>query len=156
VKYPVVCGALLLAMAIPMLMAQSNAEDEVRKAMADKTAAIVHKDAAALNRLYADDYYRISDTGRVMGKADFIKRVMDPSNQEKKVDLSDVKIRVYGDVAVVTGLGAGTFTSKRTPEVHRGPEERFLAVWVKHNGAWQKTVGSYTSTVQVPSDIYQR
>lgn len=43
------------------MSAQDSEEQEVRKAMDDNFAAIIHKDAAALNQQYTDDYYRVGD-----------------------------------------------------------------------------------------------
>jgi ketosteroid isomerase-like protein len=47
---------------------------------------------------------------------------------------SDVKVRVYGKTAVMTGRfnAKGTFKGK-TIDVR----ERYTAVWVKQNGRWQ-------------------
>ena len=47
-------AALLFAGA---LNAQDSAEKEVQKAMDDNFAAIIHKDSAALNRQYTNDYF---------------------------------------------------------------------------------------------------
>lgn len=155
-RYLFAYGALIFLVAPLTAFAQSRTEDEVRKAMADNIAAVTHKDAATLNRLYAEDYYRIGDAGRTEGKADFLKLIMDPGNTVEKVDRSDVKIRIFGDVAVVTGVDATTGKSKRNPELHQGPRERFTEVWVNHNGAWQKTVAQFTSTSQVPASVYRQ
>lgn len=67
------CGALLFAGA---LNAQDSAGKEVRKAMDDNFAAIMHKDGAALNRQYTNDYFRIGETGSVSGKTEYIASVV--------------------------------------------------------------------------------
>lgn len=131
--------------------AQSNPEEEVRQAMADNVNAQIHRDAAALQRQYADDYYRIGVTGRVWDKAAYMKAVMGPEGgQSRKLDRSDVKIRIFGNVAVATGFGSLSGEGNSAPRT-----SQFLEVWVKRNGNWQKTVASYTSTTPLPASAYQ-
>ncbi len=134
--------------------AQDSAEQEVRKAMDENFAAILHKDAEALNRQYTDDYFRIGDTGKVTGKAETIKVFTDPDFKMMKLERSEVKIRAYGDAAVVTELvtSKSEFKGKTT-----GPEfvARQTTVWVKRNGAWQKAVFQMTSTTPIPASAYE-
>ena len=143
--------AVLLVVAIGA-NAQDSSEREVRKAMDDNFAAIVHKDAAALNRQYTDDYFRTGDTGKVTGKADFIATVMNPDFDITKLESSDVKIRVYGNVAVVTELvtqSAGPKGKAQTVHVSRQ-----TVVWLKQDGVWKKHVFQITSTTPIPESAY--
>jgi ketosteroid isomerase-like protein len=131
---------------------QDSAEKEVRKAMEDNFAAIMHKDAAALNRQYTDDYLRVSETGTVSGKSEFIASVMNPDFEITKLEPSEVKIRVYGNVAVVTELVSSTAGPKgKTPTQHGS---RQTVVWVKQHDVWQKHVLQMTSTTPVPESAY--
>ncbi len=132
--------------------AQDSAEKEVQKAMEDNFAAIIHKDGAALNRQYTDDYYRISETGAVSGKSEFTASVMNPDYVVTKLEPSDVKIRVYGNVAVVTELVTSIGGPKgKTPAQH---VSRQTVVWVKQHNTWQKHVLQMTSTTSVPESAY--
>jgi len=142
-------AALLFA---GVLNAQDSAEKEVRKAMDDNFAAIIHKDATALNHQYTDDYFRIGDTGKVSGKADFIASVMSPDYEMTKLEASDVKIRVYGNVAVVTELvtSAGGLRGK----THTEHVSRQTAIWLKQDGVWKKHVFQTTSTTPIPESAY--
>jgi ketosteroid isomerase-like protein len=132
--------------------AQGSAEQQVKKAMDENFASIIHKDAEALNRQYTDDYFRTGDTGKVRGKAETIKDFTDPDLKIIKLERSDVNIRVYGDVAVVTELvtSVGEFKGKTGPE----HSARQTVVWVKRNGAWQKAVLQITSTTPIPASAY--
>jgi ketosteroid isomerase-like protein len=58
--------------------------------------------------------------------------------------ISDLKIRVYGDAAIVTGRSAqeGTENGK-----DYSGNYRFTRVYVKQNGAW-KTVALQTTLIQ--------
>jgi ketosteroid isomerase-like protein len=112
----VLAGVAALLFVGTAAKAQDSAEKEVRKAMDDNFAAIIHKDADALSRQYTDDHYRIGETGKVSGKSEFIANATNPNYETSKLEASDVKIRVYGNVAVVTALITGTGAPK---ERHR-------------------------------------
>ena len=122
---------------------QDSPERQIRKAMDENDAAVMHKDADALNRIYGDDYFRISVTGKTQGKAETLKHLMNPDLKPAKLERSNVKIRFYGDVAVVTALV--------TDHIHT---EWTTAVWVKRNGAWQRAVLQMTSTIPIPASEY--
>jgi len=132
--------------------AQDSPEKEVQKAMDDNFAAIIHKDAAALSRQYTDDYFRIGEAGRVAGKSAFIASATNPDYETTKLEASDVKIRVYGNVAVVTALITGTGGPKgKTPAMHSA---RQTIVWLKQDGVWKKHVVQMTSTTPIPESAY--
>ena len=120
--------------------------------MDDNLAAIIHKDAAALNRQYTDDYFRTSETGRVSGKSEFIANAINPDYETTKLEASDVKIRVYGNVAVVTELVTATGAPKgKTPTEHVA---RQTVVWLKQEGVWQKHMLQTTSTTPIRESAY--
>lgn len=87
------CVAVLLFVGT-VANAQDPAEKEVQKAVDDNLAAIMHKDAAALSRQYTDDYFRVSETGKVSGKSEFLAVATNPDFEITKLEASDVKIRV--------------------------------------------------------------
>jgi ketosteroid isomerase-like protein len=146
-----VCVAALLFV-VTAANGQDSAEKEVQKAMDDNFAAIIHKDAAALNRQYTDDYCRIGETGTVSGKSESIATAMNPEYETTKLEASDVKIRVYGNVAVVTELvmSAGGFKGKVPTE----NVARQTIIWLKQNGVWKKHVFQTTSTTPIPESDY--
>jgi ketosteroid isomerase-like protein len=135
-----------------VVYAQDSAEKDVRKAMDDNFAAIMHKDAAALGRQYTDDYYRISESGKVSGKAETIANFTNPDFVVTKLQPSDVQIRVHGNVAIVTELvtSVGGPTGKATTE----HTSRQTVVWVKQHDMWQKHVLQMTSTTPIPESAY--
>lgn len=61
---------------------------------------------------------------------------------------SDVKVRVYGNGAVVTGLvkiaGEGAEAETR---------ERFIQMWVEHRGKWRMVAGQITSVARADSAL---
>ena len=132
--------------------AQDSAEKEVRKVTEDNIEAIIRKDAAVLNRQYTDDYFRITATGKVSGKSETIAGFLNPEFEITNIKESDVKIRIYGNVAVVTELITATAGPKgKTPTELASWH---TVVWVKQHGVWQKNVLQETSTTPIPASYY--
>jgi ketosteroid isomerase-like protein len=57
---------------------------------------------SVVDRLLADDYLGISANGTLETKADELTRRRTGSYHITQLDLSDIKVRIYGDTAVVT------------------------------------------------------
>ena len=81
----------------------SKVKEELQKLFADLNEAIVKKDRAALERIYADEFLFVHGNGYVVNKADQIKRILsnDPisSTPIPAPALDDLK--TYGDVAIL-------------------------------------------------------
>ena len=61
-------------------------------------------DAAAMDPMLADDYVGLTLQGKVNTKAQQLRRMRERRIVFERMDLSEIKIRISGDVAVVTGL----------------------------------------------------
>jgi ketosteroid isomerase-like protein len=59
-------------------------------------------DISTVDRLLADDYLGISANGTLETKADELAKRRSGSLHITVLDLSDIKVRIYGDTAVVT------------------------------------------------------
>jgi ketosteroid isomerase-like protein len=94
---------LLLAAAAPSASA-GTAEDEKAVAAIDTQyqAAVAKNDAAAMDRILADDFILVTGKGKVYTKADLLKEARDAKTTYERQDDIDQKVRVYGDTAVVT------------------------------------------------------
>jgi len=130
--------SLTMMLLVGVAIAQSSEEQQVRKSIDEQYKAVVDKDAATLNRLYADDYMRIGTSGETLSKAEVIKILVGGDFTVTHTELSDLKFRLYGDVAVVTGVS--TFTGMLKGEDAQTHNDRFTQVWVKRNGGWQMTL----------------
>jgi uncharacterized protein (TIGR02246 family) len=147
--FATVCLSLLLC--VPIAIAQQAEEEEVRRAVNEYDNAIQHQDAAALARLYSDDYLRIGASGKLQNKAEAINGITNPRSKITHHEYSDLGIRTYGNAAAVTGISKSTREANGTSEEQ---EERFLQVWAKRNGVWQMTVQQRTSTKPIPASAY--
>lgn len=87
----------------------------------------VRGDMAAFDRIFADDYTSTHSNGRVMTKAEEKAYVTSAISNSKfaAITTDDVKVRVYGDTAVITG--------RVTVKGRSGSERqsRYTTVWVK-------------------------
>ena len=94
----------------------------------------VRADLEALEATYADSYTFTDPTGRVSGKREMMASFRSGAIKTTFQEISDIRVQVYGDAAVVTGL----LRSRATRDGRdSGGTFRFTRVWVKQNGRWQ-------------------
>jgi type II secretory pathway pseudopilin PulG len=105
--------ATALAIALPSLVlaqagANAKAEQQVLQAEKDRFAAMIKVDEAALNRLLADDLTYTHSNANMQTKAQFIADLKSGAIKYVSVVPSepDWKVRVYGTVAIVSGVAA--------------------------------------------------
>jgi ketosteroid isomerase-like protein len=113
---------------------QDAVKQELIKVENDWKQAVVKRDATTLRRLYADDYMSTDSEGMVWNKAEDVEIDTTGVSQITAYNLDDLKVRLYGDVAVVTGRG----TSKGTLHGRAASAQtRFTDVFVKRDARWQ-------------------
>src|ERR1700691_2688828 len=81
---------------------RENAHKEIEGLELDWRQAQLTNDIPAVERLLADDYLGISDNGTLETKADELTRRRSGTLKITQLNLSDIKVRIYGDTAVVT------------------------------------------------------
>jgi ketosteroid isomerase-like protein len=113
---------------------QTAAEKELIKVENDWSTAWAKNDAKFLDQLYATEYLATSSEGTVYNKIDGIKDDTSPEYTEKSFVLSDLKVHIYGETAVVTGHNSVKF--KKGGKVEQ-IEARFTDVFVKRDSRWQ-------------------
>ncbi len=113
---------------------QSEAEAKIRRLENEWVQLAVHNDGAGYGRLLADEFISIRADGVVKTKADRIKAFSSGSIQTEVLELSDMQVRTYGNVAVVTGLA----TRKDTIDGKaRDFQYRYTRVWILRDDKWQ-------------------
>jgi ketosteroid isomerase-like protein len=123
-----------------------SAEQELIRLENDWANAWVKHDVAFFERIEADDYTWTSPQGEVWTKprdVAFVRSLDSVKDITMSYVTTEVKVRVYGDAAVVTGLDTIKETNKGK-EVNR--QERWTNTWVKRAGQWQCVAG-HTSVV---------
>jgi len=96
--------------------------------------AIILNDVSQMDHLLADDYMGISANGTVETKTQVLALRKAGTVRIKSLDLNDLKVRVYGDTAVVT--------SKADLEGTNGQSDisgnyRYTRVYNKRYGQWK-------------------
>ena len=138
-------AAVLVASAGPVgAQAASSAavEEQIKKIEKDRAAAVTRADVAALDAVTSDDYSLIDRNGRVRDKAQTMSAIKTGDIKITSNEVSDLKVRVYGDTAVVTGRAdtKGTIGGKDVS----GPM-LFTRVYVKKSGRWQSVAFQQTA-----------
>ncbi len=112
----------------------ANAEQEVTQLTDQYIAALKGKDAAALERIWADDLTFITLRGDVQTKAQRLADIQSGANRFDSLESTDRTVKVYGDTAVMTSL--------TTLKGQYGGQEasgrfRVMNVFVRRGGRWQ-------------------
>ena len=107
--------------------------------------AYVRGDADALDNLCSDDLIVTMTDMQVLNKAASIRIVRSGKVKFQRYQTSDIRIRVYGDAAVVTGRLARTRNAQGR-EVN--DNWRFTKVYVRRDGKW-RVVAWHASTVAI-------
>jgi ketosteroid isomerase-like protein len=110
----------------------------------ERIQAQISADAAALDRLYAEDFIGIGPSGTVRVKRQVIADLTSGSLRFQSITTDDVQWRVYEDTAVETGCSTmnGQDRGKTVPR-----DNRFTRVWVKRLGRWQLVANHYSLLV---------
>lgn len=140
--------ALLLAAATPVFTQTpakttdqtANIEQTVLQLTRDWLDAEERHDRTTLQRIIADDFQGTTPMGNTVGKAEVLPR---EGSGGLSLTPSELKARVFGDTAIVTGHGVGKSGEKR--------EARFTVIYTLRDGRWQMVAG-HLSAVPPPQD----
>jgi hypothetical protein len=137
--------AALFAVAALPAAAQSCtgtvSEDEAQRAEDARYAAQTSNDFAAMERLFGDDLVYIHSSAAVDDKASYIESMRSGTVKYKVMRRSDVKVRTYGCLALITG-NADFDVNVKGQDL--SVPLRFHTVWAKRPGglqfiSWQAT-----------------
>jgi ketosteroid isomerase-like protein len=137
---------LLLAVAMPgQTQGDKNSVEQALIQMEhDWSRADTEKDAATLDRILADDWIGIDFEGTVLTKPQALRDINSGSASLESTVLSDMKVRIYGNTAIVTG------TDTEKSEYHgKDSSGKYLwtDVFVFRNGRWQAVSSQSTRLV---------
>jgi ketosteroid isomerase-like protein len=91
--------------------------------------------------LMSDDYVITMEDGSVYGKVGFISHTAQPSEKVAVVEFGDLKIRMHGDAAVVTGSYHEQGESAGKPYDYH---DRMTDLWMKVDGKWKLVASHYS------------
>lgn len=96
--------------------------------------AIVRKDRAAIERNMSDDFRQIDGDGDIETKASFVAGLVSPKLTINPYTVEDFEVRLYGDVALLSGRTrmTGTYDGKAFASHYR-----YIDVYVRSQATWK-------------------
>jgi len=138
---------LVLAVAViaqtPAQPTSGSVEQELIKLEQDWANALVKSDLAFLDRILAEDWTATDQDGTFYSRAQYLAYLKSGEEVASSTVFDDIKVRVYGDAAVVTGRSTfkGTLKGKDI-----SGQDRYTDTFVKRAGRWQ-CVASHWSRI---------
>jgi ketosteroid isomerase-like protein len=113
---------------------EDRARQELIRVASEWDRAMVGNDAEAIGRYMAEDWIIIGSDGSVGDKPTFLQLVKSGTLSHDEMTSEDVRVRVYGDTAVVTarGVSGGKYQGQAFREV-----ERSSCVFVRQEEHWR-------------------
>jgi len=118
------------------------AEREVRQTIQKYRTALLQRDAATLEQIWADDYTFTNGAGETLSKAERLANLKSGATSLGSIsEDEDIKVRVYGKVAVATSRVTikGQYSGKQASGQYRS-----IHVWVKGAAGWQLVANQLT------------
>jgi ketosteroid isomerase-like protein len=94
-----------------------------------------------LASLLADDFVITVEDGNTYSKTGYISHSAEPTVHVEVAEMSDLKVRMHGSTAVVTGAYHERGESNGKRYEYR---DRFTDVWMKSGGKWQVVASHYS------------
>ncbi len=128
-------------------------ETDIKKLVTDTAAALAKNDAAALEKLYADNYMLVNLDGSVQNKAERIGSIKSGDTKFDSFAYDEVTVRTNpegtGAVVIARATASGINKGKKTDGTIRVTQ-----VWSKTKDGWQQVSGhatQITSTAASPA-----
>jgi len=123
---------------------KAGTEQALMQLERDWTAAALNKDAAALDKILADDWVGQNPAGTAT-KTEALADLRSGDNKIESETMGDMKVRVFGDTAVVTGSDdeKSSYKGKDTSGHYTWTD-----VFVKRHGRWQAAASQGTVVPQ--------
>jgi ketosteroid isomerase-like protein len=137
----------LIVVAVSPALA-GNPEKEVLAAQETWRQAMLTKDPAAFDKVFHPALHYGHSIGLVENKTQATDHVLKSTTIYKAVELTDTKVNVRGDVAVVTGKAHYEKHPKNQPVLHQNLV--ILSVWVKTPNGWQMIARQSTEPKPTP------
>lgn len=140
--------ASLAVCALPWAAAQNSPETSSSNILALENqwnGAYKRSDIATMNSLLADDFIITVEDGSTFSKPGYIAHNGDSTIHVEISEMSDLKVRMHGNAAVVTGSYHEKGTDKTKAYEYR---DRFTDVWMNIKGRWQVIASHYSIPVK--------
>ena len=133
-KALVVIAVVVFSQVIALAAQDSKIVQAIRTLDEQRIVALTQPDFSTLERMMSDDFTYTHSTGQVQTKAELLADFKSGKRVFKSLKQEDVQVRIYGNVAIVTGrctlLGVNAGKDFELPM-------RFIEVYSNSNGSWQ-------------------
>ena len=113
----------------------ASPEQDVLAALDQWKFGYLKKDRATLEKVFHKDVAYVHSSGLIETKTEAIDKTVGGTTQITAIDMSDTKVRIIGNTAIVTGIvdlkqknAAGEVTANHLS---------MMTAWVKGSGGWQ-------------------
>jgi hypothetical protein len=114
--------------------AVTTTDAAIRALELKRTTAMTQADVATLQTLLGDDLTYAHSSGVTDTKASMLAILKSGDLKYRFIEERDVRVRLYGDVAVLTG--EATMIAKRVNAAETTHHLYFTGVWARTAGAW--------------------
>ncbi len=144
IRLPILLGLSFAFLAFNSSAAQTKADPAASKITALEAKwndAYKRNDPAGMEALLSDDFIITVEDGTTFSKTGYLAHTTDSELKVQISDMTDLRVRVHGNLAIVTGAYHEKGTSKG-----RGYEsrDRFTDVWMKTPTGWQVIASHYS------------
>lgn len=142
----------VVAMVLTPLMACSLSRSLGPTALASEEQAVLHAEhewvnvtlqgnVDAFSSFMADEYLALLPGGRIRDKATWVSALRAGTSKYESVNLSNLRVRVYGNTAVVFG----EYTQKATADgKDNSAAGKYVDTWIKRDGRWQVVASGFS------------
>jgi ketosteroid isomerase-like protein len=138
---------LVAGFVVPLVAQDKDKSDAayIRSMELKWTESYKRRQVDILASLLDEDYIITIEDGSTYGKTGYISHSAEPGVKVEVAEMTDLKVRMHGNTAVVTGSyhERGDSQGKRY-EYH----DRFTDIWMKTGGKWQVVASHYSVPVK--------
>lgn len=136
---------LAAGLAISLVAEDKSDAAYIRSMELKWTESYKERQVQLLASLLAEDFVITVEDGNTYSKTGYISHTAEPGTRVEVAEMSDLKVRMHGNTAVVTGAYHEKGTSDGKPyEYH----DRLTDVWMKIGGKWQVVASHYSVPVK--------
>jgi ketosteroid isomerase-like protein len=132
--------ACLVALTVQATAQESPDAAQIRALESQITNSYKLRQVESLATLLDEDFVITFEDGTTLSKTGYVSFMASPADRIDVAEMSDLKIRVHGTTAVVTGIYHERGDTKSEAYDYH---DRFTDVWKKKNGRWRLIASHY-------------
>jgi uncharacterized protein (TIGR02246 family) len=148
-EIPCLCATILIQHKLPR-GPRHEFQKEIEALEEQWKQAVLTNNISVIDNLLADDYTAITANGTVETKEQFLANHKEGKRQILTLEISDRKIRVYGNTAVVTSRVDVTAKNEQQEEI--SGKFRYTRVYNRSTSGQWKIVSFEASRIRDPND----